>query len=199
MLMMRAMIMLRMIVKPLDYSKIVWNYKNDKGQNYDAKKWVDRYFPLGLSILFTFIIFNLYFFFEYSIFFKSEAFYYITCFLQTLPGFYIAALAAIVSFKNDQLDEIDFDDCPVDAKGYNMTFRRFLSNTFAYLAWLSIFLIIYCISLRYIFEQKDMMISIGYFSIIYIFLLIPFGFFFSQLISITAMSLSYLGDRIHRP
>ena len=188
-----------MIVKPLSYIKIVWLIHDANGKKYDQKKRVDVYLPLSFSILFGLLMLILYLVADYRLFFKSEAFYYLTSFLQTLPGFYIAALAAIVSFSNEKLDEINTDDCPIDKDGYGMTFRRFLSNIFAYLAWVSIFLIIYCITLKYIFEQEQVEINIYVFSAIYLSLLIPFSFFFTQLISITAMSLSYLGDRIHRP
>lgn len=190
--------MIKMIVKPLNYTKIVWKTRNSKNQEFDQKKWVDIYLPFMISILFSIFLLILYIFSDYSIFFHSDAFYYLTTFLQTLPGFYIAALAAIVSFSNENLDIINFDDCPKDNKGYDMTFRRFLANVFSYLAWLSIFLILYCISLKYIFEQNFAWKNITFFPIIYISLLISFIFFISQLISITAMSLSYLGDRIHR-
>ena len=122
--------MIKMIVRPLNYTKIVWKIRNSKNQEFDQKKWVDIYLPFMIAILFSIFLLILYIFSDYSIFFHSDAFYYLTTFLQTLPGFYIAALAAIVSFSNENLDIINFDDCPKDNKGYDMTFRRFLANVF---------------------------------------------------------------------
>jgi len=191
--------MKKMIVKPLDYIKIVWNETNSSGKTKNSKKFIDLYIPLSLSLFFSIIMTILYSLAGYKFFFQSESFNLLTNFLQTLPGFYIAALAAIVSFNNERLDEIDFDDCPLDVKGLNMTFRRFLTNTFAYLAWISIFLILYCLILKYVFENNQLPSNKYISSLIYALLFVPFSFFFGQLVTITAMSLSYLGDRILRP
>ncbi len=79
-----------------------------------------------------------------------------------------------------------------------MSFRRFLTNTFAYLAWISIFLILFCLIIKYIFESISPINIDIYFIVVYSLLLVPLMFFVSQLFSITAMSLFYLGDRIHR-
>lgn len=191
--------MIRLIFRPLDYIKITWHAKKSNGVKYNAKRWIDIFLPLFLSIFISSMMLALMLLNNFKIFFKSETFSFLTSFLLTLPGFYIAALAAIVSFNNPRLNEIDFDDCLIDSNNYNMSFRRFLTNTFAYLAWISIFLISYCLVIRYIFESIDSTYVDLYFSIVYMLILIPLMFFILQLFSITAMSLFYLGDRIHRP
>lgn len=188
--------MLKMIFKPLDYTKIVWGRSAVDSSGF-SKKFIDIYLPMVLAALLGSLVLVLYNFSNFTIFFISEGFYYLTCFLQTLPGFYIAALAAIVSFKNDMLDEIDEDEGPIDCQNYNMTFRRFLSNALSYLAWISIFLILLSVALKYVFEQNQY--DYFGFDLIYFVLLFSYFFFLVQLLNITAMSLSYLGDRIHRP
>lgn len=190
--------MIRMIVKPLEYIKISWEAEKPNGKKYNAKKWVDIYLPLILALLTSIMTLLVVIFGDFKIFFKSDAFGLLTSFLQTLPGFYIAALAAIVSFNNPKLNDLDLDDCPIDSNGYNMSFRRFLTNTVAYLAWISIFLILYCLILKYIFESLNIDFLDLYFYVTYIILILPMMFFFWQLLSITAMTLFYLGDRIHR-
>lgn len=190
--------MIQLIFRPLDYIKISWQAQKSNGVKYNAKKWIDIYLPTLTALTFSFFMVLLLIFNDFKIFFKGDAFGLLTSFLQTLPGFYIAALAAIVSFNNPKLDELDFDDCPIDCNEYNMTFRRFLTNTFAYLAWISIFLILDCLVIKYIFESIKLDIIDSYFYIVYAVLLTPLMFFVSQLFSITAMSLFYLGDRIHR-
>ncbi|MBZ6528966.1 hypothetical protein HZZ09_03315 [Acinetobacter nosocomialis] len=192
------MIMIRMIIKPLDYIKITWKSETSAGKSYNAKKWVDIYLPLLFSTTITLVMIFLLVLFKFKIFFTSDSFSLLTSFLQTLPGFYIAALAAIVSFNSPKLDEIDFSDSPIDINNYNMSFRRFLTNTFAYLAWISIFLILFCLIIKYIFESISPINIDIYFIVVYSLLLVPLMFFVSQLFSITAMSLFYLGDRIHR-
>lgn len=191
--------MIHLILRPLDYIQITWQAQKSNGVNYNAKKWIDIYLPATVAIIVSIFMVLLHIFNDFQIFFKGDAFSLLTSFLQTLPGFYIAALAAIVSFNNPKLDEIDFDDCPIDCNEYNMTFRRFLTNTFAYLAWISIFIILYCLVIKYIFESIQINFIDLYFHLVYGLLLIPLMFFVSQLFSITAMSLFYLGDRIHRP
>lgn len=190
--------MIQLIFRPLDYIKITWQATKGNGKKYNAKKWIDIYLPIFSALFSSFFMLLLFLSNDFKIFFKGDAFGLLTNFLQTLPGFYIAALAAIVSFNNPKLDEIDFDDCPIDCNSYNMTFRRFLANTFSYLAWISIFLIFYCLAVKYIFESIQVDIIDLYFYFVYVVLLLPLIFFITQLFSITAMSLFYLGDRIHR-
>ena len=73
-------------------------------------------------------------------------------FLQSLPGFYIAALAAVATFGNPDMLKLMPGTPPTMSVLYNdrptivqLTRRRFLSSMFAYLTALSIILTVVAI------------------------------------------------------
>lgn len=127
-------------------------------------------------------------------------------FVQTLAGFYIAALAAIASFDSPYMDRPMPGTPPTMKVNYNgsrstvdLTRRRFLSTMFAYLTACSLLVTvvsIIAIALSKAATQFAPMEAYAWikwsFSFLYVFV-------FAQMISITLWGLYYLGERIHTP
>lgn len=119
-------------------------------------------------------------------------------FISNLPGFFIAALAAVATFNKDDIDKT-MDNPPrieIIAHGnvrmIEMTRRRFLCVLFSYLTAISIFIVI--------FTRMALAIEYGadndYFAWIGVTL---FFFIFWQMITATVLGLYYLGERLHTP
>jgi len=131
----------------------------------------------------------------------------VTGFVQNLPGFFIAALAAIATFNREDLDE-KMPDPPLTVADCHrgtwnrvpLTRRRFLSLLFAFLTAQSIAITVIGITLTQVSGWlcgmsalqvfKPVLSTIG--SGVY-------SFMFFQMISVTCLGLYYLGDRIHQP
>jgi hypothetical protein len=118
-------------------------------------------------------------------------------FFQSLPGFYLAALAAIATFNKPDLDEYLLGT-PLQLVDSNnnlvrLTRRRFLSIMFSCLTAQS-FLIILLTS----YISANLYDTLNLFSPIFFWII---GFFiyllFCQLIFITLWGLFYLGEKIH--
>ena len=124
--------------------------------------------------------------------------------LTILPGFYIAALAAIATFQAETMDtpleghEAHLCSREGEEKDHNLTRRRFLCLLFGYLSFLS--LALYLINI--IFKQAPPSVFLSR--------VLPgvevFGellltgliwLFFMQLVCLTLLALFYLSDRIH--
>ena len=130
----------------------------------------------------------------------------ITGFLQNLPGFFIAALAAVATFNRDDLDSLLPAPTPtmvVTKRGHSfpleLTRRRFLCALFAFLTAQTLLIIcmgIFATSLAAWVVQAAppaLLCSIrGAGTFLFMFLL-------SQLLAVTSLGLYYLGDRIHVP
>lgn len=125
---------------------------------------------------------------------------------SVLPGFYIAALAAIATFNRPDIDEFMPEPTPrmsIDIGGQDnvirLTRRRFLSHLFAFLCWESLVLMITCVFAG--IAGKNV---VGYLSPMTAhWATIAFSFFvlliFWQMVCTTCLGLYYLGDRLHRP
>lgn len=122
-----------------------------------------------------------------------------------LPGFYIAALAAIATFNRPDIDTIMPNPAPtlkVDIGGsqnvIDLTRRRFLAYLFAFLCWESIALLILCVFSG--LTADGVMSALGGYAPIakYVFLFAILLIFW-QLIFSTCLGLYYLGDRLNRP
>jgi len=123
-----------------------------------------------------------------------------------LVGFYIAALAAISSFTNENLDQVMKGRPPTltsRRKGADikerLTRRRFLAVLFGYCAFLSIFL--------YIFGVIAVRISFSKPANSYLLKAVEFGqegawaiyvWVLSSLLVVTLLGLHYLIERMHR-
>jgi hypothetical protein len=193
-----------MILKPCDYLRITW-------KDGDKRKF-DWFYATVVAIIFSLslIIFSI-LAPEHidpssapdptsNIFFKSKAFELLTGFLQTMPGFYVAALAAIATFTNPDMDKLMLgDNPPKDAGNLIMTRRRFLSQAFAYLTFLSICLFILSAMFKYMYEIAVFPVNNYIFYSVYGICTFTVFLFFTQMILVTFLCLYYLGDRIHVP
>lgn len=126
-------------------------------------------------------------------------------FVQTLPGFYIAALAAIVTFGGPSMDQLMKGDPATlwihtnqGKETICLTRRRFLAAMFAYLTASSFVLTFGSIALLTLAKPILPLLSA---SLVPVKAVVTFVFLaaLAQLLSITFWGLYYLGDRIHRP
>lgn len=175
---------------------------------HPAKWKLDWLLPSIFSIIITLVLFAIVYHSQkpISFFSKDGIASYLLSFIQTLPGFYIAALAAIAAFGGSNLDRTFPNECPTIMQKYlgekteiELTRRRYLAILFAYLTILSIILTLTTITLINIgsFFYNLMIIKYQiYTNLLLIFLYILFIF---QLIFVTFHSLYYLGDKIYDP
>lgn len=130
----------------------------------------------------------------------------IVSFVQSLPGFYLAALAAVATFNNAHLDKLMPGDAPQAKVLYHgkltlvsLTRRRMLSLMFSYLVALSFvvtLLAIFATSFAAPLKPKlgaDALHAwkIGFMGV-YVTL-------FTQMLCVTLWGLFYLGERVHTP
>lgn len=123
----------------------------------------------------------------------------ITGFLENLPGFFIAALAAVATFNRHDIDEVMSNPPRVRIMyqgrlGFvEMTRRRFLCVLFSYLTATTIFLIIAYYLAAAIGKGASVPVAAQWaFAIAYLFV-------FWQMIVATLLGLFYLGERLHTP
>ncbi len=127
-------------------------------------------------------------------------------FVQSLAGFYMAALAAIATFNNSDMDrfmpgkpptmDIIHNGAPANIK---LTRRRFLSSMFAYLTLISILLTLASIGAlaigcnlpKWFDGQWNWAIKLAF--------LVGYTLSIAQMICVTVWGLFYLGERIHTP
>lgn len=194
--------MSREILRPCDYLWISW--QNDPEEN-KKKDWMDWFFPIIFSFLVSLVLFFMYkqnFICVTScktILFNNDAYNIILNFLQTMPGFYIAALAAISTFNNPGMDKEMIGSTPIDKERKKMTRRRFLAQSFSYLTFLSIVLLIIGSIIKYFYSLDLVIINNFIFLTIYLTVTFILFVFLFQLVFITFYCLYYLGDRIHLP
>lgn len=125
----------------------------------------------------------------------------ITSFVAGLPGFFIAALAAVATFNRHDIDELMADPAPKikiifegDLIVVEMTRRRFLCVLFAYLTATSILLVLItkiALSTSAVYSEPSRLLAwLGF---------TGFMFVLWQIVSATALGLYYLGERLHSP
>jgi hypothetical protein len=138
-----------LLLKPLEYLYIEWAIDDLNGKN--RKPIFDWYLPIVCSSLVT-----IFFYFTYSeslsqfkIFFESKGFEVLGNFILALPGFLFAALTAVVSFGNKELDITAKVNPPINGDGHEISRRRYLANAFSYLTFLSLFLLFVTIFINY--------------------------------------------------
>ena len=187
----------------------------------NVKFRIDWLIPLSISLIYLMI--NLWFF-DFNkqvIFFQSKAFDKILSLFQILPGFYIAALAAVVSIqpkenkfednKEDKsrvgkLDSVDDKRLKGYLNGIERTFpiRLLLTRGLAYLAITSLLLIIVSTGVNYLIEIKVLDYAVGSLNdastpkFVMIFIDAFFIFVITQILSITIFITKFLGDEINR-
>ncbi|WP_275286909.1 hypothetical protein [Halomonas elongata] len=129
----------------------------------------------------------------------------LTSFVNSLPGFFIAALAAVATFNRKDIDkEMDGPDPPTVSTRIGdenipvpLTRRRFLCMLFSYLTIISIFISIYGVipdAFGFIDNEKGILTAPPFSVSLY---LLVFCFSFMQLVVSTMYGLYYLGDRVH--
>lgn len=127
-------------------------------------------------------------------------------FTQGLAGFYMAALAAIATFNNVDMDQLMPGVPPTLTIYYNngnetvpLTRRRFLSQMFAYLTALSFLISLVSIVTLAIGSNVKSVLDIAcYTSARQVFLFLYF-LSLAQMTTITLWGIYYLGERIHTP
>lgn len=130
-------------------------------------------------------------------------------FIQSLPGFYLAALAAVATFNNPDMDRLMPGTPPTARILYNeklitvdLTRRRMLCIMFAYLTALSFVLTMSAIAAMTFAD--DIKVAIQEYaplltgSVKASFAFVYFGALF-QMLAITLWGLFYLGERMHTP
>lgn len=130
-------------------------------------------------------------------------------FVQTLPGFFLAALAAIATFNRSDLDRIMPTPTPtinIERNGgkeeIKLTRRRYLTLMFSFLTAESIMLIVitsfglFSVNgiVSYLLNWEYYCPVLGNIILLFIFFLL-----FWQLIIVNLYGLYYLGERIHQP
>lgn len=174
--------------------------------NHRQKRAFDWWYPLFMVILSTAtpVIFNIN---QYIDFYGSNGIAQsILNFVQSLPGFYIAALAAISTFNKSDMDKIMPSPAPTfvtrtrgKKEVIELTRRRFLSAMFSFLAAESILIIIICVlmlSFNNALKNATSPLSHEIVQITFICIIL---FLFYQMMLATFLGLYYLGYRIHQP
>ncbi|HIF5822076.1 TPA: hypothetical protein ACX3FG_002762 [Vibrio parahaemolyticus] len=171
----------RQLVSPLSYLTRF---------EHKAKRWYDVWYPLFFAIVTI-----LFLFFAVDESKIPSLIKDINGFLGNLPGFFIAALAAIATFGNARIDE-EVNGVKVymqDGSGpFPVSRRRFLSSMFAYLTGLSLITVIGThIALRIQVENPFLEKALNWGGF--------FLFFFViwQLVLTSFLGLYYLGERLH--
>jgi len=123
----------------------------------------------------------------------------ITGFVENLPGFFIAALAAVATFNKHDIDQL-MNNPPKVSIMYQgtrimveMTRRRFLCVLFSYLTAASIFIVICFYLGRTVGESNDLPSAVIWTATA------TYLFVFWQMIVATLLGLYYLGERLHTP
>lgn len=175
---------------------------------HPAKKVIDWYLPIVLSLVS--VGFGLLGHKTFNVFGTGGTVSAVLGFVQNLPGFYIAALAAIATFGRHDIDaEMPGDPPPrlrtVTNSGVpnliRLTRRRFLCLLFAFLTVECVVLTLTSIALLATAPavatllQSRPMLHLGAFALA----LFVYSLILWQLLVATLWGLYYLGDRIHQP
>lgn len=188
--------MIRHLLRPLSYLSI----------EHQLKWKVDWLYPFILAAISTTLIFGLKHFGQISLYADGGIIAKILSFVQGLPGFYIAALAAIATFNKTDIDKTMPAPAPkidIMVRGQSivieLTRRRFLCSMFAFLTAESIILIVLAIfalslyaPLKSIIHEPLQVWTSGLF-------ILMFFLLFWQMIIASFWGLFYLGDRLHQP
>lgn len=183
---------LQTVTRPLSYLRI----------SHPSKWVVDWALPSAIAILITSVVIAGDYFSSQGLgwkFLEDD----ISGLVSILPGFYIAALSAIVVFNRNDIDKHMPEPTPslkIPAAGIvSLTRRRFLALTFSFLTAESIILLT-LIGLGPSLQAIAAYFLNGwqYFTGKYAFIYLLF-FIFSQLVVVTFLCLYYLGERLHQP
>ena len=188
--------MIRHLLRPLSYLSI----------EHKLKWRVDWLYPLILALISTTLIVILKQFGSVAIYSENGLIARILGFVQGLPGFYIAALAAIATFNKLDIDKTMPAPAPkidIVVQGQSiaieLTRRRFLCSMFAFLTAESLIIIVLAIfSQSFYLPIKAIICNQAQIWASGLFMLIFFLLFW-QMILASFWGLYYLGDRLHQP
>lgn len=195
--------MLELIFKPLNYLSIRWDNGIINKTRFDFI--IPLFIAFLISVIMTFLWFKIGT--DKSNIFINDLTYYLICFLQTMPGFYIAALAAISTINSTTMDQPMAGDPPkekyVEYNPYKvfwieMNRRRFLARLFSYLTFISILLFCFLLIIRFSYSLDIKVSSLYVVYLTYFFSCLVVIFSLVQLIMMTFLSLYYLGERVHK-
>ncbi|WP_223496805.1 hypothetical protein [Pseudomonas sp. A-RE-26] len=190
--MQRCSVFLGQLARPFSYLAI----------KHDYKYLVDWVFPAVLVVITGVVLFFLRQ--DLNVFGDSGILSRVLGFIQNLPGFYIAALAAIATFGRSDIDNIIPTPTPMimevregEENRIPLTRRRFLCMMFSFLTAECVVLILVSIGLLSFagdyqgrpIEGFKVFTGIGF--LIYM-------LFFYQMVLATFWGLFYLGDKIHQ-
>jgi len=188
----RCSILAGQLIRPFSYLAI----------KHDNKYLMDWVFPAMLVALTGGALFFLRD--GLNIFGESGILSRVLGFIQNLPGFYIAALAAIATFGRSDIDNIIPSPTPVimevregEQNPIPLTRRRFLCMMFAFLTAECVVLILVSIAVLSMagdyhgnpFFGFKIFTGVGF---------LVYMLFFYQMLLATFWGLFYLGDRIHQ-
>ncbi|MDI1349198.1 hypothetical protein [Aquabacterium sp.] len=192
--------MLRYLVRPFAYLGI----QHPSG----TMRWLNWWLPLFLAV--GSVAFMYEFAPSVNLFAADGLMLKLLGFVQSLPGFYVAALAALATFNQPGLDVLMPGKPPVARIIYNgrpvptkLTRRRFLCLMFSYLTAISFLLTLALVTttslaepLREYLFQLDKSCAVVW--IRWVVSLVLFGALF-QMLSVTFYGLFYIGERMHTP
>lgn len=131
-----------------------------------------------------------------------------------LPGFFIAAIAAVATFDRAEMDEVMPEPAPElklrtgqDESYVKLTFRMFVSHLFAYLTTLSFIAVFICLSADFlapsfrfimtsVFASEIHVLVLKFFDVFYVFAV---SWLSAKIFLTTMVGLYFLAERIHRP
>lgn len=127
-------------------------------------------------------------------------------FVQSLPGFYTAALAAVATFGGKDMMKVMPGNAPkmrVLFEGHlteplELSRRVFLTSMFAYLTALSFLLTVGAIIGTSVANAFSAMLIPSARPLVSCFATSVFSLFFAQMLSVTGWGLYYLGERMHQ-
>jgi len=190
---------MELILKPLAYLSIKWAIDDVNGKN--KKPIFDWFLPLTFAILVTFFLY-LTLDLEsasFKIFFESKGFEVLGNFILALPGFLFAALTAVVSFGNKELDITAKVNPPINKDGHEISRRRYLSNAFSYLTFLSLVLLITTVFINYAYSSNILKLGLSWYKFGYLSTALIYFTFVFQMLFVLIMTLYYIGDKVHQP
>jgi small-conductance mechanosensitive channel len=191
--------MMELILKPLAYLSIKWAIDDINGKN--KKPIFDWFLPLTFAILVTFFLY-LTLDLEsasFKIFFESKGFEVLGNFILALPGFLFAALTAVVSFGNKELDITAKVNPPINKDGHEISRRRYLSNAFSYLTFLSLVLLVTTIFINYAYSSNILKLGLSWYKFGYLSTALIYFTFVFQMLFVLIITLYYIGDKVHQP
>lgn len=172
---------------------------------HPAKRMIDFYFPFFLSLLVALVAY----------FSRGEVNFWgggglvdlLQSLVQNLPGFYIAALAAVSTFgKQTTLDATIPSPTPTIETWYgqskvsiDLTRRRFLCLLFAHLTALSILISVVSAVMRVSALPSRNFLPGWALDVGFLFSVVLYFFMLFQMFCVTLFGLFYLSDKIHQP